>query len=483
MNLSLARSSTRIKQLGVRRLMGASRSTVALMILAEAGAITLLATCCSLFLMIPLMPILQELTEGRFRIYTDLPSVLFLFGLAMSFTVVAGIYPAARLSTILPTTALRGTLPKSLSRMVFGRILVIFQLCLSMLLIIAVVVVYKQMDFVQSKNLGIDKEQVLLIQTEGGIKDNATSFKNEIKTIPGVENVSGFNGSLTYHATSTKGVDWQGKASDQHVTFKYLFVDKEIAKTLGIKLLAQVADPSTLPEQTIMINQAALKAMGLNDPIGMQIKLWGVDKTIVGITEDFHYESFYEKVMPCILIVTSEVNNIAIKISGTNITSTIKQVERVYKSFNPNLPFDFQFLDEQYNALYESERQVLVLGKYFAFQAILISTLGLFGLMAFSLRLKKKEIGIRKVIGASELNITTMMIKEFATLGTIAMMIALLISWAATNYWLDNFAYRIPTNIGLYFLLCLSVSTLVIGTTAVQAFISTRSKVMENLNE
>ncbi|MFC7524082.1 ABC transporter permease [Parapedobacter sp. GCM10030251] len=484
MNLATARSSATIKQVGVRKLMGASRWNLIGMVLSEAGMVTCLATCCSAVILAFALPMLSDLTGGKLIFYPDLPSVFFLFGMNLLVALIAGSYPALYFSRLLPKIAMKGILPTSFSRIMFRKVLVSFQLCMSMLMVVAVVVVYKQMRFIQSDNLGIDREQVLLIRAEGALKDQTAAFMNEIKGIPNVERASGFNGSLTVNVTSTGGVEWPAKTDDSEVTFKYLFVDKNFTQTLGIKLLKQLPFPVNFqPEQAILVNNAAAKAMALTDPVGAHIRVWGEDKVIVGVTEDFHYESFYENVKPCLLIITSEVDNIAVKLSSADMGSVVNDIQEVYHSYNAELPFEFQFLDAQYDALYTSEKQVMVLGRYFAILAVVISMLGLFGLMAFSLQLKRKEIGIRKVIGASALHIVRLMINEFALIGAVSIAVALPVSWLVANSWLNNFAYRISADVADYALLCLSVSIITIGVIALQVLLSTRSNIMEDLKE
>lgn len=484
MNLAIAKSSAKIKQIGIRKLMGAGRWSLVRLILFEAGVVTMLASLCTMVMLAIIFPVLQELTAGKLIFYRDSTTAIAFILLHFALALLAGCYPALYFSGVAPKMALRGFLPTSIFRTVFSKVLVIFQLGISMLLVVVVAAVYKQMAFVHSNNLGMEKEQILLIAAEGPMKSRLELFMDEIKGLTGVQNVSGFNGSLTVNVTGTEGVEWTGKAADKKIAFKYLFVGNDFIQTLGIRLESgMVFDMDSSTKSFVLINTAAAKAMELSDPVGSTVKLWGEEKTIAGVTGDFHYESLYKNVEPCLLVISPKVDNIAVKASSSDMAFTIKAIEGIYSTYNPDLPFDFEFLDAQYDALYDSENRVMILGKYFAALAIVISLLGVFGLMAFSLERKRKEIGVRKIVGASMTAIVVLMVREFAMMGAIAIAIAFPISWTAANSWLDNFAYHIPMGAAEYLYLCLSVGMLVIGMTAVQAYISGNTNILENLRD
>jgi ABC-type antimicrobial peptide transport system permease subunit len=334
-------------------------------------------------------------------------------------------------------------------------------------------VVHKQVNFIGTKHLGYNKDNVILFKKEGNLNDKLESFLNEIKTIPGVVNASNMATELTGNRTGTS-VSWEGKNPDDKTSFKYIHVNYDFVETMGIEMKEgrsfsrEYGSDST----KIIFNEAAITAMGLTNPIGQTINQWGEDKQIIGVARNFHFESLYEPLKPCFFILNEHGGNIIVRIKAGSERETLQKVGAYYKQFNEGMDFEYTFLDEKFGALYVAEQRVAALSTYFAAIAVLISCLGLFGLATFTAERRRKEIGIRKVLGSSELAIVGLLSAEFTRLVLISILIALPLSYLLTSAWLSNFAF----SIGLawwYFagagLLALLIAWLTVGSQAMKA--------------
>jgi len=306
-------------------------------------------------------------------------------------------------------------------------------------------VVYKQVQLLQVKNLGYNRDNIILFKREGKLNESLEPFLQEVRRIPGVINASNLRNDLTFNITGTTGVSWEGQAEDERVNFKYLTVNYDLLETLGVELKEGRTFSREFgnDESKIIFNEAAIESMGLTDPIGKTVSQWRQEKEIIGVVKNFNFESLHERVKPCFIQLSDDGSNIMVKIASGREVETIGHLREFYKAYNLGLPFDFKFLDDDYQAAYESEIRVGVLAKYFAGLAIVISCLGLFGLAAFTAQTKLKEIGIRKVLGASELGIVKILSSDFTKMVVIAIAIALPVGYLIANRWLQNFAYHI----------------------------------------
>jgi len=272
----------------------------------------------------------------------------------------------------------------------------------------------------------------------------AKGFVNDLKNIPGVMNAGSYYHNLNGDHGAIGGFQWPGKDPSMDITFANLEVGSGFLQTVGIKIKeGRNFSDNAQGQNEIIFNESAIKSMGLKYPVGKTVRFWGKDKQIVGVTEDFNFESLYQMVKPCFFQIEPVMPNIIVKIKGGTERQTIAQIRQVFTSFNKGLSFDYRFLDDEYQALYTSENRVAVLSKYFAGLAILISCLGLFGLAAFTAQRRQKEIGIRKVVGASVSSVVVMLSKDFLKLVFIAVIIAIPLVWWTMNVWLNSFAYRI----------------------------------------
>jgi ABC-type antimicrobial peptide transport system permease subunit len=287
-------------------------------------------------------------------------------------------------------------------------------------------------------------------------------------------NAASFGSDLTGNHGGTSGVEWQGKNPAEEIEFGNLEMDYNLMELLNIKMLEgrTFSKEYGSDSSKIIFNQAAIAAMGLQNPVGKRIKLWGEERQIIGVVKDFHFESLHEKVKPCFLQLRPGGSNILVKIAAGTEQETLERISKFYKEFNAGLPFDYRFLDEDYQALYAAEQRVAVLSRYFGGIAILISCLGLFGLAAFTAERRRKEIGIRKVLGASRSSIVYLLSGDFTKLVGVAICISLPLSYLIVKQWLNNFEYRIDLE-WWYFvgagLAALVIAWLTVSTQAVKA--------------
>jgi putative ABC transport system permease protein len=479
MNLSTAKASGRLKEVGVKKTVGASRKALVAQYLGESLMMTIFSLILAVALVNTLLPQFNAITGKQLTLNLDTHALLVILGIALFTGFVSGSYPAFYLSRFNPASVLKGKLNASVSELWIRKGLVLFQFIISVILIVSVVVIYKQIGFILTKNLGYDKDNIICIKKEGKLDNNIESFFNEVKKIPGVVNASNYFPNLNVNMTGTTGINWNGKKPKDQVSFKYLFAGYDFVETLGIELVdgRTFSRDFSTEDSKILFNETAIKSMGLENPVGQTINLWGQNKQIVGVLRDFHFESLYENLRPCFLLFLSNEgnmikDNVIIKIKAGTERGTIARLQKFYKEFNYGLPLEFKFLDDDYQAFYESEQRVSVLSRYFAGIAIIISCLGLFGLAAYSAERRTKEIGVRKVLGSSVPRIILLLSGDFTKIVLVSMLISVPLSYFITKHWLDSFAYRIDLQAWYFIgagLTTLFIAWIIVGTQAVRA--------------
>jgi putative ABC transport system permease protein len=376
---------------------------------------------------------------------------------------VAGSYPAFYLSGFKPAAVLKGKLKTSLGELWVRKGLVVFQFTISAVLIAAVLVVYKQIEFIQSKNLGYNRDNIIHFAKTGKLRDGLEPFLAEVRSLPGVINASSFSHDLTGNHGGTPGVEWEGKNADKGIEFGNLEMDYGLMELMQFQMAEgrMFSTEFGSDSSNIIFNEAAIAVMGLKNPVGKTVKLWGKEKQIIGVVKNFHFESLYEKVKPCFLQCFPNRRNILVKIKQGTEKRTLSHIAKLYAAYSPNVPFEYKFSDEDYQQLYASENRIAILSKYFAGLTILISCLGLFGLTAFTAQKRQKEIGIRKVVGATISNVTIMLSKDFIKLVLVALVIAAPVTYYFMSRWLEGFAYR--TDIGWWLFAVLGVMLMLIA--------------------
>ncbi|MCG8311407.1 MAG: ABC transporter permease [Cytophagales bacterium] len=446
MNLSTARSLRQMKEVGIKKAIGANRKVLAFQYLGESMLMTFLSLGVSLIIVWLFLPHFNQITSKELILTFDLTFIICVALITILTGLIAGSYPALYLSGFNPVSVLKGKLSTSAREFGIRRALVVFQFMLTILLIVGVMVVYKQMEYLQSKNLGYDRDNVIMFKKEGEVEKHLETFLSEVKNIPGVVDASSTTHRLTGHQSRTSGLQWDGKTPDDFVPFEIVHVNYRLIETLEIEIIAGRAFSKEFAsdESGIIFNEVAIKRMGLHDPIGESVKLRGEDRQIIGVTKDFHFQSFYEDVNPLFLLFNpGNTDKVVVKIEAGRERETIGRLQQFYQEYNPGFPLDYAFLDQGYQAQYVAEQRVASLSRYFSGLAIIITCLGLFGVMAFTAKRRTKEIGIRKILGSSAWGIIRLLSVDFAQMVLVAIVIAMPLSYIIVKNWLDDFAYRI----------------------------------------
>jgi predicted permease len=454
MNLATARSLRRAREIGVRKVVGAGKRQLVAQFIGESMFVSFLAILISLLIVALILPSFNDLTEKHLAIsLTDPKFLLILFGLMIVTGVVSGSYPALFMSTLRPIVVLKGILKFKAGATYFRKGLVVFQFALSIILILGMIVVYRQINYIHNKNLGFAKEDLVYMPLEGQLGKNFMAFKNELLNQPGIKGVTSAQSDPLEVGSSTQGVRWPGKDTTKLILFSNNPITYDYVKTMGIQLIdGRDFDPSySLDSNNYLINEAAAKKIGYKEPVGKELTMWGDKGTIIGLMKDYHHNSLHVPIEPLILRLFKRSwvgesgywGNVIVRTEKGKTKEALASMEKTFKQFNPGFPFKYYFTDDEIMKNYKSEYTVSKLSKYFAFLAIFISCLGLFGLVMFTAEQKTKEIGIRKVLGASVSGIVGMLSKDFLVLVLIASALAFPIAWWMMNKWLMDFEYRI----------------------------------------
>ncbi|RNI34274.1 ABC transporter permease [Hanamia caeni] len=448
MNLATARSSKRAKEIGIRKVVGAMRSSLIGQFIGESVLFSFISIFMALLLTSLLLPAFNNLTGKHLVLPVHQPFFYAtIVGLLLITGVVAGSYPAFFLSSLNPVRVLKGKLQFSQATAFFRKGLVVFQFALSIILIIATIVIYEQMKYVQNKNLGYNRENLVYIPIEGNLVKKFDVFKQEAKSNTAILNISKMRNSPTYIEHHTNSISWPGKGPDVNVSFADGVVGYDFVKTLGLKMAAgRDFSPAFNDSAHYILNETAVKKIGFAGvATGKEIS-WGNRKgTVIGVLKDFHFNSFHTPIEPLIIRLDEgwSWGTILVRIKAGETGQALADLEKICKTVNPEFPFSYQFSDLQYASLYKSEQVVSKLSNYFAFLAIFISCLGLFGLAMFTAEQRNKEIGIRKVLGATSKNIVALLSSNFLKPILISLVIAFPVAWLAAQKWLEGFAYRI----------------------------------------
>ncbi len=480
MNLSTARSEKRFREIGIKKVVGSSRPQLARQFLSEAVVLSFLALFLAVLMVKWFLPSINAMLGFELKIHFSSLFVLILIAMGLLTGIVSGSYPAFFLSTIQPAAILKGNLSsmivvkkkwsrKSTSSQkgtFLRKVLVVIQFSLSIFFIICVSGIQKQLTYIRNRDLGFDKEHVLVIQAEGSLKQKSQIIRNELLENPDIQNVTFSAFSLTDWESSVSGRDlnWTGKTGDKDFLLGNNYVDYDYCDTFDMKMVEGrffSEEFGTDASDACVVNEAAIRAMELDEPIGKQIA-WSSGlpyenrRTIVGVIADFNTQSLHREIRPFVLMPLENFrqfmsNYVCIKLRSDDIPSSLGAIENTIRTFVPDDPFLYHFLDEKIDSLYRTEQLTGKLTRYITFLAIFISSLGLFGLASFSVERRTKEIGVRKVLGASASKIILLLTKDFSKWVLLANIIAWPVAWFSLKKWLQNFAYR--TNIGVWIFL------------------------------
>ncbi len=455
MNLSTARSEKRAKEVGVRKVVGASQTTLIGQFLGESLLLSFLALLLSLLAMQLLLPVFNGLTNKHLS-FSDHPVIIAaLFFLTLFTGLLSGMYPAFYLSSFTPITVLKGKLRSSFSVVLVRKGLVVFQFTISIILILGAILTGRQMKYMTSRNLGFNQNQklVLPLQTiESGKNFEVLKTKLAAKagiisstkasTYPGIENVL----DMLFYS--------EGKSSNENVDISTTFVDPDYIKTLGIETLQgrSFSREFTADSNAVVLNETAVRQLGytVNNAVGKKIfyDFAGkrVDMNIIGVVRNYHFAGLQQEIKPLALTILPLFGGtnsyLILNIKTGDYATTIAEIEKLWKTINPDSPFTYSFLDKDFQKNYEKEERIFQLIAYFALIGIFIACLGLYGLAAFTAEQRTKEIGIRKVLGASTLGIAVLLSTDFMKLVVLALILASPVAWWAMKRWLSEFAYK-----------------------------------------
>jgi ABC-type antimicrobial peptide transport system permease subunit len=447
MNLTTARSVKRAKEIGVRKVVGAVRGVLMRQFIGEAVLLTFMAVFIAILLVIILLPVFNAVTQKQIAYpFAHVTFWLWLVLLTLVTGFVSGSYPALFLSAFSPVKVLKGAVKLSTGATWFRKGLVVFQFVLSVLLIIGTIVVSKQVNYIQTKNLGYDKENLIYIPLEGDLTPRYEIFKDEALKMPGVQYVTRISNTPTNFGSTTGGVNWDGKDPSVNIEFTQATVGYDFVRTMKLKMAYGRDFSRDFATDTAgyIINETALKRIGYSDPIGKPFTQWGKKGEIIGVLKDFHFNSLRDPINPLVLRLGEhdQYGNILVRTKPGQTKQALVTIQKICKELNPNFTFSYAFSDEEYQKLYNNEQIVSKLSDLFAFLAIFISCLGLLGLAMFTAEQRIKEMGIRKVLGAGIGSLFALLSKEFLILVIIALFIASPLAWWLMNKWLAGYSYH-----------------------------------------
>lgn len=451
MNLTTARSVKRSREIGIRKVVGAVRPVLIRQFIGEAILLTFLAVAIATVLVLVLLPVFNQITEKQIAYpFADFGFWAWLILLTVITGAIAGSYPALFLSSFNPVVVLKGTLKLSTGSAWFRKGLVVFQFWMSIVLIIGTIIVSKQVNFILKKDLGYNRENLLYVPIEGDLPAKYEAFKNEALNMPGIKEVTRSTNSPTNFGSSTIGVNWDNKDPNLNVMFTQIGVGYDFTKTLGLKVIQGRDFSPAYGTDTInyLINETALSRLNYKDPIGRNFTMWGRKGKIVGILKDFHFRSLHEPIYPLIVRLREkeDYGSILIRTKAGQTKEAIASIEKLCKELNPKFTVSYQFSDQEYKKQYQNEQVISKLSDAFAGLAIFISCLGLLGLAMFTAEQRTREIGIRKVLGASVGSLFTLLSQEFIVLVLIALVIASPVAWWVMSRWLTTqYHYHMET--------------------------------------
>ena len=473
-NLSTARSMLRAKEVSLRKIVGAARWQLFIQFIAETTLLFLLAVAMALMFVYFLTPLFNQVSSKNITVDFFDYRIWKVISLTIIGTlIVSSIYPAILLSSFQPLKALKGKISAGISSAAFRKVLVVIQFAFSVILITGTIVIGNQLKYIRSKQLGYDKENVLSLWTIN-MSPHFDAIKTELLKQPGVSDVTWASVNIINYGGQTGDNSWDGKENGETLMLCPMNVDKNFIPFFKMKLSEGSGFTGDVSDSMhFILNEAAVKAARLTNPVGKKFKLWKTEGTIIGVVKDFHYSSMRKKIQPAIFYCQSKTfGSIYIRTTGHDAAKVIATAQAEWKKYNPGFPFEYNFLDDRFKRLYESEQRTGLLFDIFSGIAIFISCLGLLGLAAYTAQIRTREIGIRKVLGSSVTGILRLLALDFMKLVVIAIIIATPVSWYFMNKWLQDFAYKI--NIGWFVfvvagLLAIAIALLTISFQSIKA--------------
>ena len=449
-NLSTARSLKRSMEVGVRKVNGATRSQLIFQFLIETTLMALIAGFISLIIIKIVQPYIQDLTGQIIQIdFSDISFVVLFFSFILIIGILAGLYPSLVLSAFKPVNVLK-KIPATASGKYFRQWLVVFQFSISLALIVCTFFMYQQLRFMQQKDLGFNKEQLVNFRMSGELKQKTALLKKELQKESSITDIAPASTSMV-NVSNSSYLEWNGMQESDKFLITQANVDPDFIPAMGMKLVAgkNFSWQNTNDTATYIINETAVKQLGNSNEnvIGRKFSFWGNKGTVIGVVKDFHFKSLNTGIEPFIFRYQPQENyySLFIKTAKGKTNEAIQKVKSLTKSLEPEFPVQYSFVDESINGIYKKDKEVANIILLFATLTIFVGCLGLFGLTVFAAELRIKEIGIRKVLGAGIASITGLLLRDFLKLVLIATIIGIPAAWYTSNKWLQNYAYRIYT--------------------------------------
>ena len=453
MNLATARSASRAKEVGMRKVFGAAKGSLINQFLIESIILVLFAVLAAIGATALILPFFRQFTDLSlpFSLVENWDIILIILGFALTIGVLAGSYPAFYLSSFRPLKVLKGKLTTGAKSGGLRKVLVVVQFTISVMLIVSTLVVFQQLNYMQNKSLGYDRDQMMILGASSQIRGQYETFKNELRNILGVKAVGGSSRVPSGQLLDSQGAQAEvnGEMAPTPVTIKVLSVDPDFIPTYQMELVGgrNFTKDYSRDSANFILNEKSVAVIGwasAEEAVGKPMSYSGVRGTVIGVAKNFHFESLQSEISPIILVNRpNSMRSLSIKIEGSNIKQSISQVEALYGKFSPNAPINYNFLDDRFEVLYNSETQRSQLFTIFSGLAIFLACLGLFGLASFTVAQRSKEISIRKVLGASVNQIVGILSKEFVILIIVSMALAFPVAWYFMGDWLSGYAYRI----------------------------------------
>ena len=465
MNLATARSGKRAREIGVRKTIGATQALLIRQFMVESLVTAFAAFVLALGLVLALLPLYNSLTDGAMRLVDlDISFLGLMLGISLLTGLIAGSYPALYLSSFRPIQALKGTMRQGRSTGTLRKGLVVFQFGLSTLLIVGTFAIHSQVNYIRTVNLGLDRSNLVITGVEGAVGSQYESFRQQLMGMPGIENVTTSSQNPLQIGNNTTDPTWEGKAEDDGTLFYIINANYDFVETMKMEL----ADGRTFSRSfgsdtaNFIINESAARAMGMDEPVGEALSMWGRDGHIVGMVRDFSMNSLYQAIEPTIIrLDPPQTDMLFVRAEAGQTTEALASLETVQAQFNPGYPFEYEFLDDAYEETYRSETVMGRLANAFAIIAVLVSCLGLFGLSSFAAEQRRKEIGVRKVLGSSVPGLVVLLSKDFTRLVMVAFVLAAPLAYFAVDRWLAKFEQH--AEIGPTIFIVAGVATLLLA--------------------
>lgn len=473
-NLSTARSLNRSKEIGLRKVIGATRKQLIAQFLGESLVFSGIATIISIILVVVTLPVFNNFLGIELEL--NLSIILLYLGLIIIIGLLAGLYPALLMSSFKPILSLKGKISHGLSDIIFRKSLVVFQFTIAIVLIISTTPILQQLSFIQNRNIGMKKDQIVSIELKAADIEKSKFILDELKRNSNV--INGTVNSFSFKGVSNITLVPEGFSENEMTSAPVFTVDENFIETYEIDMVAGRNFSKEFPsdvQDAFIINEAAVKEFNFKTPkdaLGKKIA-WGGMKEgkVIGVMKDFNYMSLHENIKPLIVHIFPQwSNNISLKLKSNNLMNTMSQIENSWKKLAPHSPFKYDFNEDEFNSLYQSEINMRSILGAFTFLSVLVACLGLFGLASFSIKQRFKEIGIRKVLGSSTAEIVSLLSKDFLKLVFVSFIFAAPIAWYGMTKWLQDFAYKINISSIVFIVAGCLALLIAFATVAIQAY-------------